>query len=181
MIPQIWQHGATSRTPIVLESTDPCTSEACSQMKNYMSDSTAAATHMCMNSKIYYLVNVVTQPALPLNCENMGTCPHYNIFEPLPGGTFDTLSGGAWAGVHIDDIVIASYQGWVSNGNKNGWMVPAFASQIQDGASPFDLFANGIQTAGYNSIPFCSSDNIESITSRILSKNEVPGPYWPCE
>jgi hypothetical protein len=181
IIPQAWQHSATSSTPFVLESTDPCTSEAGSQIKNYMSDSTAAATHMCMNNKIYYLVNVVTEPALPPNCENAGTCPHYNIFEPLPGGTFDTLSGGAWAGVHIDDIVIASYQGWVSNGNKNGWIVPDFASLIQDGASPFNLFENGIQTAGYNSIPFCSSDNIESITSRILSKNEVPGPYWPCE
>ncbi|KAF7368207.1 hypothetical protein MVEN_00140300 [Mycena venus] len=178
MIPTAWQHSATARTPIVLESTDPCTSTVGSQMKGYMGDSTAAATHMCMNGRIYYLVNA---PADRYAAVLMWSAPYEKCSRGLPGGTFNNLSG-KWGNVRIDDIVIASYQGWVSNGNKNGWGVPDFFAQIQGGASPFDLFANGIQTAGYNSIPFCSVDNWGEISERVLAlSGNTTSPLWPCE
>ncbi|KAF7328222.1 Carbohydrate esterase family 3 protein [Mycena venus] len=194
MIPKAWQHSVTARSPIVLESTDDCTSTAGTQMNGYMSDDTAAATHMCMNGRIYYLVNVkqlvpphpgpqycgkgIPCPRCPYDIE----CPVQEVFEALPGGTFDNLSGLNWGNVRIDDIVIASYQGWVSNGNKNGWGVPDFLSQIQGGASPSDLFVNGIQTAGYNSIPFCSVDNWGEISKRVRDlSGDITGPFWPCE
>jgi hypothetical protein len=180
MIPSAWQHGATSRHPIVLESTDPCQSTVGSQLKGYMSDDTAAVTHICMNGRIYYLVNAVAPIYYDPQCIRFGLCKQHPLFEPLPGGDFKTLSGGAWGGVRIDDIVIASHQGWVNNGNKNGWSTPDFANAIKGGASPFDLFANGIQTAGYNNIPFCSVDKLDDITGRIMASG-TRGPYWPCE
>ncbi|KAI5460680.1 hypothetical protein BGZ63DRAFT_425168 [Mariannaea sp. PMI_226] len=180
LIPMAWQHGQSARIPVVIESTDPCSSKAGPQLKNYMSDGTAAATHMCMNDKIYYLVDAKPPSDDPLSCiSKPNLCEHKNLFNPLPGGSFDNLHGN-WGNVRVDDIVIASYQGWVNNGNKNGWTVPDFASAISGGASPFDLFANGIRTPGYNNIPFCSSDNFDDIITRILNGGSR-GPYWPCE
>jgi hypothetical protein len=54
-----------------------------------MNDDTAAQTHVCMNGTIYYVVNAQTNGRV--------TAP--------PGGTFDTLHGGAWGGVQLDDMV----------------------------------------------------------------------------
>ena len=54
-----------------------------------MNDDTAAQTHVCMNGVTYYVVNAKSDGSM----------------EPLPGGTFNTLSGGAWGGVRLDDVV----------------------------------------------------------------------------
>jgi len=58
-------------------------------MAPFMNDDTAAQTHVCMNGVTYYVVNAKSDGSM----------------EPLPGGTFNTLSGGAWGGVRLDDVV----------------------------------------------------------------------------
>ncbi len=127
LIPAAWQTGKTVRHPIVLESTDPCTSQAGKQVKGWMSDDTAAATHMCMNDKIYYLVDAKAEPTVDARCTGHTACDAVKVsFDTLPGGTFANLSGGRWSGVTVNDIVIASYEGWKANGNKNGWSAPDF-------------------------------------------------------
>lgn len=136
-----------------------CTSQAEGDLKGIMSDSTVAQTHVCYDNKIFYVVN-------PTWWNNRGIVSHIN-FEALPGGTFDTLSGGKWGGVRLDDFVISAYNGYKLNGNKNGYQMPD-QSKIVDGSGAEGdiIFAAGVQTPGFTKLPVCDLKTVKDNLSK---------------
>jgi hypothetical protein len=116
----------------------------------------AVQAYVCYDDKTFYVLDRqwVTPSGIcaerePVVCGNGQY--QYNL---LPGGTVDNLSGGEYGGVRLDDIVISSYQGYLLNGNQNGYQMPN-ASNITSGlGDEGDLpFPNGIQTPGFFSLP----------------------------
>ncbi|RFU31604.1 hypothetical protein B7463_g4733, partial [Scytalidium lignicola] len=165
VIPQAWSVSPQGLHPAVIASPgDDCTSFAQPNTSGkHMNDDTAAQTHVCMNGVIYYVVNAHSDGHL----------------EPLPGGTFDTLHGGAWGGVGLDDIVISVIAGYQHNNNQNSFGMPDIATLLSgdnvDGDSL--VLTNGIQTPGFFQIPFC--DSFETFEQNI-NAGDPSMANWPC-
>jgi hypothetical protein len=159
--------------------TDPCSSTAQGDVKGYMTDQTAAQTHVCYGGYTFYVLNANRynlNPCIAKECPpaNNGNPP----FEALPGGTFDVLSGGNFGGVTLDDIVISSYQGYQLNANQNGYQIPDLSKYTSGNGTEGDfIFQAGIQTPGFISLPICSdvAQTIRTITNSVPS-----GKFWPC-
>jgi hypothetical protein len=144
-----------------------------------MTDDTAAQSRVCWNGNTYYVLNANWRPESTCYRDYCGP-PNYQLTE-LPGGTFNTLSGGKFGGIRLDDTVISSVSGWQLNGNKNGYQIPD-ASDILDGAgNTGDIFQPGIQTAGFFSLPVCTASHFPDVIDKISGNQGSPsGHYWPC-
>jgi hypothetical protein len=148
-----------------------------------MTDDTAAQSRVCWNGNTYYVLNANWRPESTCYRDYCGP-PNYQLTE-LPGGTFNTLSGGKFGGIRLDDTVISSVSGWQLNGNQNGYQIPD-ASDILDGVgNTGDIFLAGIQTPGSFGLPVCTESQFPGQFPDVIDKINVnrgsPSRYyWPC-
>jgi len=98
-------------------------------------------------------------------------------FETLPGGTNAMLNV---YGITLEDIAISSYQGYLLNGNKNGYEIPELSKFIDGQGLEGDLiFQNGIQTPGFFKLPICT-DMYNTLVTIAFDNQGSNGPNWPC-
>lgn len=143
---------------IVLRKTsNPCASTA-GKLNSYMSDTTAAQTHVCYDGFTFFVVS----PSFLNSGISLSGVPPSTQFTALPGGTWDNMQNPFWAGLSLDDIVISSWEGYKKNGMKNGYSPNTSGLDSDTGI----LFGDGVQTPGFASLPVCDLDTEKSI--------------WPC-
>jgi hypothetical protein len=151
--------------------------------KGIMTDDTANQTHVCWNNKTYYVVNAVYwDSSICPSSFMIQICdpfPPFPVFEPLPGGTSDSLSNGQWGNITLTDLVISSYQGYMVNGNKNGYQMPILPSDINgQGVAGDFIFQNNVQTPGLFNLPICT--DVASTIAALQSTPQASDKYWPC-
>lgn len=144
------------------------TNDACPPSKkgghhtDVISGDDAVKTYVCYENKTFYVLNRkwfasdgICGIREPVVCGNGGPGESGRWrFSPLPGGTVDNLSGGQYSGVTLDDIVISSYDGFVINGNQNGYKMPNASKIIDNLGTEGDLILErGIRTPGFFSLP----------------------------
>ena len=135
---------------------------------------------VCWNENLFYVLNANSNWGpdsgyAPTNTDPSGNMP----FTTLPGGTNDILDGAAWGGITLLDIVISAYEGYLANGQQNGYQMPS-VSQIISDSEPQDelIFQNGITTAGFISLNVCTS--LYNTLSNIGAGQNVSVPNFPC-
>ncbi|KAF2098078.1 hypothetical protein NA57DRAFT_57244 [Rhizodiscina lignyota] len=104
---------------------------------------------------------------------------------PNQGGTSQTLTGdrNTWGGLTIDDLIISSVEGWLQNGQKNGFTMaqPSFASANGQSNLPF---VDGVRTPGFVNIPVCASNqwatDYGNPHGQHGSPNDPNFPLFPC-
>ncbi|KAF2102358.1 hypothetical protein NA57DRAFT_51937 [Rhizodiscina lignyota] len=180
LIPKAWGLISGAK-PFILMVDGDCgsSSTAPDSAKAYMSDDTAAQTHICFDNKIFYLVNGVKNPPAGGSCDPTSrdcfgpTGSETVSFNSLPGGTFNNLNGNNWYGIKLDDFIISSYQGYQLNGNQNGYQMPDLTTYIDGQGTQGDIiFQNQLQTPGLFTITIC--------TDADSAANNVKGGKAPC-
>ncbi len=148
------------------------------------SDDEAAAAGVCYNGKIFYLASA---SAFATDTEGDGGQATW-VLRPLPGANRKTLTGDreVWGGLTMEDFVISSYEGYLANGNKNGYKPPDDGQHV--GGPTTDLpFENGVRTPGFISVPICFMDDMACLTDNpngncinIGTEEPDDNPYFPC-
>ena len=88
------------------------------------------------------------------------------------------MDGTQWGGITRDDLVISAVQGYVLNGNQNGYQMP----DVGDGSGETgDLyFENGIQTPGLTTIPVCTLDMAVGAWTKYGGRSGAKPSGYPC-
>lgn len=69
------------------------------------------------------------------------------------------MDGTQWGGVTRDDLVISAVQGYLLNGDENGYQMPVGGVGDGGGGKTGNLYLeDGIQTPGLCTIPVCGLD-----------------------
>ena len=91
------------------------------------------------------------------------------------------MDGMQWGGVTRDDLVISAVQGYVLNGNKNGYQMPESSNIVSGSGETGDLyFENGIQTPGLTTIPVCTLDVAVAAWVRYGGRSGAKPSGYPC-
>ncbi|KAI5458365.1 hypothetical protein BGZ63DRAFT_456971 [Mariannaea sp. PMI_226] len=173
MIPLAWKLAPGGYYPFILVSDNECSSTAEGNLKGYISDDTAAQTHVCYDGKIFYVVT----PSWKIDHVFSGQRISDIKINGLPGGSFNELHGGSWAGTVLDDFVISAWDAYKLNGNKNGYQMPDDSKAIDGNGGEGDLiFQNGVRTPGFTKLPICDINT--ALTN--IQKGDSGSQYFPC-
>lgn len=142
----------------------------------YMDQETHEKTGVCWLGNQFYVLRVGSHNVhVKTNTPGLPLLPHSDRpFQRLSGGTHDVLNGTHWGGITLDDIVISSYSGYLNNGNRNGYNITMDDSQ---GAVDQLMFARGVQTPGFFSLPVCT--NLWTTIMQI-AKGSRTSEHYPC-
>ncbi|KAK2052459.1 dUTPase [Colletotrichum caudatum] len=153
MIPAAWANAPAGFTPFVLKTGDACSPTMPKTLHPYMTQETHEKAGVCWLGNQFYVLTVGS-----VNVDVQGDTPGLPDSDPpfqaLSGGTHDVLDGTHWGGITLEDMVISSYTGYLMNGNRNGYNITMDDSQ---GAVDQLMFARGVQTPGFFSLPVCTS------------------------
>ncbi|KAL2830488.1 hypothetical protein BDW59DRAFT_177834 [Aspergillus cavernicola] len=166
VIPQVWQK--SGQNVFVIDTGYECDEDDDSNpVSDYVDDTTADTTRVCYQSKMYFLVHPNGDASN--SCQDAGNasgtslCFPYTFSVP-PGletlGTeLEDQTVDAWGGLLPIDIVAATVNSYVANGNKNGWVITGLSSynsaqDIEDAG----IIGQGIRAAGHNTLPVCSAE-----------------------
>lgn len=101
-------------------------------------------------------------------------------------GTSDTLNSSVanWGGLTIEDIITSNVEGWMQNGNKNGFkMGGMYATANGSGKLPYQ---DGIRKPGFFNIPICQFHS-ENWATKVTPYGYAYGnidennPNFPCK
>ncbi|KAK2014520.1 hypothetical protein LZ32DRAFT_555789 [Colletotrichum eremochloae] len=153
MIPVAWANAPAGFAPFVLKTGDACSSTMPKTLHPYMTQETHEKTGVCWLGNQFYVLTVGSQN-VDVQEDTPGLPDSDPPFQALAGGTHDVLDGTHWGGITLEDIVISSYTGYLMNGNRNGYNISMDDSQ---GTVDQLMFAKGVQTPGFFSLPVCTS------------------------
>jgi len=121
LVIKAWMIAPEQYFPIVLKTSNPCSSTAQGDLSGYMTNEVAAQTHVCYDGFTFYVVTV-TWFTSNLAEEVLV------ILDALLGGTWDNMQNPLWANLSLDDF--ATWEGYKKNGMKNGYSSEANGSYI---------------------------------------------------
>jgi hypothetical protein len=145
-----------------------------------MTQDTHTKTMVCWNGNLFYVLDANSD----YNNNDGGLAPTNPVapsmpFIPLPGGTNDVLDGNAWGGVTLLDMVISAYEGYLTNGQVNGYQMPPVSQMVSNAASQGELvFQNGITTPGFISLNVCT--NLYTTVSFVGQGEDPSQANFPC-
>ncbi|PKY09383.1 hypothetical protein P168DRAFT_35226 [Aspergillus campestris IBT 28561] len=128
----------------------------------FFTNDVAVKTYICYKGKRNYLLNAINPD------EDQNTHPWL-----LPGGDHTNLDGTKWGGVTVADIVESSVEGWLANGQKNGWARP----DMQGIVTSLGETQYSIRTPGFFDIPVCE---VQRDIVWNMVKEDGSAPFWPC-
>ncbi|TLD33742.1 hypothetical protein PspLS_00225, partial [Pyricularia sp. CBS 133598] len=173
MIPIAWADAPAGFTPFVLKTGDACSETIPKTLEPYMDEETHKKTGVCWLGNQFYVLTVGSDN-VKVKTKTPGLHGSHRPFQALSGGTHDVLDGKHWGGVTLEDIVISSYTGYSTNGNQNGYNITMDDSQ---GAVDQLMFAKGVQTPGFFSLPVCT--NLWT-TMMQIAKSPRTSEHYPC-
>ncbi|KAF7558240.1 hypothetical protein G7Z17_g159 [Cylindrodendrum hubeiense] len=150
LIPYAWSLSNMNSHPFVMDSGYDCSNTYPDLYHDYMTQEVADAVSVCYNDKLYYLLDA-------RNCQvdcGAQVSMHGSVCSPtqfdVPLGT-ETMDGAAWGGVTVANLTISAVNGYVNNGNANGWALlnPEVAAEMDR------IWNDGINAAGVVQIPVC--------------------------
>lgn len=177
MIPQAWYINPDKEySPIVLETDDACDGSSRTMTEKYIVGDTVEKTRVCLDGVTYYVISAAPRKD---NCGSRINCIATKDpwFATLPGGSHDDLDGEQWGAIKLEHIVRSVRDGWVANGNKNGFKQNE-EPDTQNLSGWFDSLS--IAAPGYWDVPFCPKDRFNDILHRMAGVNAPPVPFWPC-
>lgn len=175
MIPKAWfENPDGANRPVVLETTDACDGSDRTMTEPAFPGETADKTRVCLDGVTYYVLGGYAMDP----CHGLESCPDDGkaYFNVLPGGSHDDLNGSRWGKIRLEDIVRSVRDGWVQNGNRNGFQVKT-EPPMDDLAGFFDSLT--WSSPGHWQIPFCPKDRWDDIVRRVAGLDGVD-KFWPC-
>lgn len=163
-IPGLWRR--SSAYVFILQSGEGCSGNPASK---YVSDSTAEATKVCVNDKLYYLVHPDGQSR---DCAEGGCID--NKFQAPKG--LDSLKNSDFGGVTKEDIVRGALATWEYNGRENKAVsITELAGRQEVRGGLVDLNVN---TPGVVQLPVCSGDRAFQSWDKAVKGGS---PFYPCD
>ncbi|KAK1595563.1 dUTPase [Colletotrichum navitas] len=153
MIPTAWVNAPAGFAPFVLKTGDACSDTMPKTLHPYMTQDTHEKAGVCWLGNQFYVLTVGVD-SVNVQDNTPGLPDSEPPFQVLSGGTRDVLDGTHWGGITLEDIVISSFTGYQLNGNRNGYNITLDDSQ---GAVNQLMFAKGVQTPGFFSLPVCTN------------------------
>ncbi|KAK1991283.1 hypothetical protein LX36DRAFT_704785 [Colletotrichum falcatum] len=153
MIPVAWANAPAGFSPFVLKTGDACSPTLPKTLHPYMTQETHDKTGVCWLGNQFYVLTVGSAN-VDVQEDTPGLPDSDPPFQALSGGTHDVLDGKHWGGITLEDMVVSSYTGYLANGNRNGYNITMDDSR---GAVDRLMFAQGVRTPGFFSLPVCTS------------------------
>lgn len=177
MIPQAWYlNPEDEHIPLVLETDDKCDgSDRPTTGTPITSGETIEQTRVCIDGTTYYVLGTKHMEG----CKDWEACESEgkDWFHILPGGSHDELDGKKWGKITLEDIVRSVRDGFVRNGNKNGYQPPE-DPDTGDLNAWFDGLS--IRMPGFWNVPFCPKDRWNEVVNKISGYGVYDEKFWPC-
>ncbi|KAK1993690.1 hypothetical protein LX36DRAFT_642670 [Colletotrichum falcatum] len=179
----VWQTREWAKRPFVLKTNLAChmdKGQRDSSLWPFLPDSDHAAAAACYNDRLFYLVDIRSKgvslstdfPSIRANPFKM---KHWPLTQLIGA---EAIDGKRWGGVTKEDIVAASYNGYVAGGYRNGVFTANYTDISPQASQQLWTSDLGIRSPGYVNMTVC--ENLYTIVGNVVHGSPDQHPSWPC-